>query len=147
MLLMCMKPADLSVTSIAYITHFTSFTFCSLIYSSYYAFSKKQSLAFQCSSELNSPFYHVIPNHTCLIQQGWRTEEAPRHLQTIYNCKRYKQSLATCECLLKYRDSVATKTFLYRDQGRAAPVLLTPEPMTLPPHWHTLSRAHSLVAS
>lgn len=95
-LLMCTKPAHLSVTSVAYITHFTSLPFSSLIYNSCHAFFKKQSLAFQCHSELNSPLHLTIPNHTCLIQHGRRTEEVQRHLQTTSNCRRqmrvWKQS-------------------------------------------------------
>jgi len=78
-----MKPADLSVTSAAYITHFTFSAFFSLIYSSCKAFAKNQSLALQRSSELASPFCHVIPDHTCLVPQGQRSREAQRHLWAI----------------------------------------------------------------
>lgn len=87
MLLICMKPADLSVTGVAYITHFTFSAFFSLIYSSCNAFSKKQSPAFQWSSEVASPFCHVIPDHDCLVQWGQRIREARRHLQAISTCR------------------------------------------------------------
>lgn len=82
-----MKPADLSATSGAYITHFMFSAFFPLISSSCNVFSKRQSPDSQCSSELASPFCYVIPDHTCLVQQDQRIREAQTHLQAISTCR------------------------------------------------------------
>lgn len=127
------EAADLSVTGVAFITHFMFSAFFSVIYRSCNTFSRKQSLF--SPLQLRAAF-SLLPCNSWsrLPSPAWPEEQGSRrttpnhfHLQN-----RGEQSLGTPEGAGKHRGT--EKTHPCRDWGCAVSVLLSPRMVQLPSH-------------